>query len=274
MSSTVTRPRPGQLAQQGQRAGALLRHQALPHVLLQGARHAERHLAKPALEGVVAGPAVGLHVPGELAGLGAGVGAQLALVRLLPGVGPPVHRQVRAVLEHFPTKLAGVLPPAPDQLLPRARVEDGVKATLLGQGFDGGGFHGRQLHTRRQRRQRDVLQGGAPPAAPGLAAAPPQRGRAREVLNAGHPEAGEQVLLLAAEDGGGVRGGEQRGLGTLAPAAPATHLQLVLELPDVVVNILLVPRVSILLQRLPVGLLEKIFLNISHFLKIYSNQLT
>ena len=123
MSSTVTRPRPGQLAQQGQRAGALLRHQALPHVLLQGARNAERHLAKPALEGVVAGPAVGLHVPGELAGLGAGVGAELALVRLLPGVGAPVHRQVGAVLEHFATKLAGVVPAPGYQLFSRLGIK-------------------------------------------------------------------------------------------------------------------------------------------------------
>ena len=117
MSSTVTRPRPGQLAQQGQRAGALLRHQALPHVLLQGARNAEWHLAKPALEGVVAGPAVGLHVPGELAALGTGVGTQLTLVRFLSSVGPPVHRQVGTVLENLPTVLASVLTTTSNQFL-------------------------------------------------------------------------------------------------------------------------------------------------------------
>ena len=62
MSSTVTRPRPGQLAQQRQRAGALLRHQALPHVLLQGARHAERHLTKPTLVDILPHSPVSLHM--------------------------------------------------------------------------------------------------------------------------------------------------------------------------------------------------------------------
>ena len=205
MSSTVTRPRPGQLAQQGQRAGALLRHEALPHVLLQGARHAERHLAKPALEGVVAGPAVGLHVPGELAGLGAGVGAQLALVRLLPGVGPPVHRQVRAVLEHFPTKLAGVLPPAPDQVFASLRVEDGVKATLLCEGADGGGFHGRHGDAGRQLRDRELLLGGGSARRLHEGGGVPARSVAEHALlgvvqarggrGGGNPHAGVQGLL-------------------------------------------------------------------------------
>ena len=90
---------------------------ALPHVLLQGGGDAEGHLAVAALHDVLAGPAVGLHVPGELAGLGAGVGAELALVGLLPGVGPPVHRQVGAVLEHLAAVLAGVLSAAPNELL-------------------------------------------------------------------------------------------------------------------------------------------------------------
>ena len=87
-------------------------------MFLQRARHTEGHLTEPTFERVVAGPAVGLHVPGELAGLGAGVGAELALVRLLPGVGPPVHRQVGAVLEHLAAVLAGVLPTPPYQFLP------------------------------------------------------------------------------------------------------------------------------------------------------------
>ena len=86
-------------------------------MFLQGARHAEGHLAESALERVVPRPAVSLHVPGELAGLGAGVGAELALVGLLPGVGPPVHRQVGAVLEHLAAVLAGVLSAAPNELL-------------------------------------------------------------------------------------------------------------------------------------------------------------
>jgi hypothetical protein len=41
-------------------------HNALSHVLLEGARHTEGHLAKPTFELVVAHAAVGLHVPGEL----------------------------------------------------------------------------------------------------------------------------------------------------------------------------------------------------------------
>ena len=49
-----------------------------------------------------------LEVPGEFAALGALVVTQPALVRLLPRVASPVHRQVAAVLENFATKLAGV----------------------------------------------------------------------------------------------------------------------------------------------------------------------
>ena len=65
MSSTETHPRPGQLAQQGQGAGALLGHQTLPHVLLQGARNTERHLTEPALVDVLPNPPVSLHVSGS-----------------------------------------------------------------------------------------------------------------------------------------------------------------------------------------------------------------
>ena len=73
------------------------------------------------------------------------------------------------------------------------------------------------------------------------------------VLHPGHPQAGEQVLLLPRHQ-----------------ARPAHHLasQAGLQLADIVVDILLQPGVPVLLQSLPVGLLEKIFLNISHFLKI------
>lgn len=127
-------------------------------MFLQGARHTEGHLAEPALERVVARPAVCLHVPGELAGLGAGVGAELALVRLLPGVGAPVHRQVGAVLEHLAAILAGVLPPPPYQLLSGGGIKDGVKATFLGQGLDGTWLHRGQLNTRGKWGQGNVLQ--------------------------------------------------------------------------------------------------------------------
>ena len=127
-------------------------------MFLQGARHTEGHLAEPALERVVARPAVCLHVPGELAGLGAGVGAELALVRLLPGVGAPVHRQVGAVLEHLAAILAGVLPPPPYQLLSGRGIKDGVQPTFLSQGLDGTGLHRGQLNTRGQWGQGNVLQ--------------------------------------------------------------------------------------------------------------------
>ena len=102
---------PGGLCLPGIRLGTL------PHVFLQGAGDAEGHVAVATLHDVLARPAVCLHVPGELAGLGAGVGAELALVRLLPGVGAPVHRQVGAVLEHLAAVLAGVLPTPPYQFL-------------------------------------------------------------------------------------------------------------------------------------------------------------
>ena len=84
-------------------------------------------------------------------------------------------------------------------------------------------------------------------------------GARQTVLNPRHPEPSEQVLLLPRHE-----------------SRPRHHLppQSGLQLPDVVVDVLLQPGVAILLESLPVRLLEKIFLNISHFLKIYSNQLT
>ena len=126
-------------------------------MFLQGARHTEGHLAEPALERVVARPAVCLHVPGELAGLGAGVGAELALVRLLPGVGAPVHRQVGAVLEHLAAILAGVLPPPTYQVFTSLRVKDSVQPTFLGQGSDGTGLHRGQIEALGQRGDGEVL---------------------------------------------------------------------------------------------------------------------
>ena len=114
---------------------------AFPHVFLQSAGHTEGHLTEPALESVVPHPAVGLHVPGELAGLGAGVGAELALVGLLPGVGPSVHRQVGAVLEHLAAVLAGVLSAAPNKIFTSLRIKDRIQATFLSQSSDSGGLH-------------------------------------------------------------------------------------------------------------------------------------
>ena len=90
---------------------------AFPHVFLQSTGHTEGHLTEPALERVVAHPAVSLHVPGQLAALGTGVGAELALVRFLSRVRPPVHRQVGTVLEHLPAVLAGVLTTTSNQFL-------------------------------------------------------------------------------------------------------------------------------------------------------------
>ena len=156
------------LGHQGQGAAAvvLLMNDALPHVLLKGGRHAEGHVAKPTFELVVPHPAVGLHVPRQLAALGARVRAKLSLVRLLAGVAPPVHSQVAAVLEDFSTILAGVIPPSPDQVLPGVRVEDGIESALLGESLDGAGLHGGHLHPNWKRGQGNVLQAGSSLAQP------------------------------------------------------------------------------------------------------------
>ena len=63
---------------------------AFAHVLLQGTGDAEGHVTQPAFHGFLACPAVRLHMAGQLAGLRAAVRTQLALVRLLAGVRPPV----------------------------------------------------------------------------------------------------------------------------------------------------------------------------------------
>ena len=151
------------LGHQGQGAAAvvLLMHDALPHVLLKGGRHAEGHVAKPTFELVVPHPAVGLHVPRQLAALRTGVRTQLTSVRLLAGVAPPVHSQVAAVLEDFSTILARVVPPSPDQVLPGVRVEDGIESALLGESLDGAGLHGGHLHPNWKRGQGNVLQAGS-----------------------------------------------------------------------------------------------------------------
>ena len=68
-----------------------------------------------------------LHVSGELAALGRGVITNIALVRFLPGVRPPVDRQVGEVDKHLAAVLTRV--PACDD-------------TALGPGT---GLHGRRV---------------------------------------------------------------------------------------------------------------------------------
>ena len=48
------------------------------------------------------------HVPGELATLGAGIVAQLALIRPFARVASPVDSEIATVLEDFPTVLTSV----------------------------------------------------------------------------------------------------------------------------------------------------------------------
>ena len=85
-------------------------------------------------------------------------------------------------------------------------------------------------------------------------------GPGQTVLNPRHPQTGEEVLLL-------LPGHQSRSCHHLAT-------QPGLQLPDVAVDVLLQSGVAILLESLPVRLLEKIFLNIYHFLKTSFNQLT
>ena len=61
-------------------------------------------------------------VPGELAALRRGVVTHCAPVGLLPGVGPPVHRQVGEVHEDLPAILARVPPRDHAALGPHARL--------------------------------------------------------------------------------------------------------------------------------------------------------
>lgn len=80
-------------------------------MLLQCARHRERHLAETTLVRVLTVSTMGLHVPGQLRALRASVRTQLALVRLLTRMRPPVHRQIRAILEYLAAELARVVSP-------------------------------------------------------------------------------------------------------------------------------------------------------------------
>ena len=129
----------------------------------------------------------------------------------------------------------------------------------MSESFDSAGLHGRELDPRRQRGQGNVLQRRPPSTSSSTTS--PEVGRARQaVLDSRHPETSEEVLLL-------FPGHQPR---------PGHHLatQPGLQLPDVVVDVLLQAGVAVLLQSLPVSLLEKIFLNIFHFLKISIIQLT
>ena len=128
-----------------------------PHVLLQSTGHTERHVTEPALKSVVPHPAVSLHVPGELAALGAGVRTELTLVGLLSRVRPPVHRQVGAVLENLPAVLAGVLTTTSYEIFSGFWIKYGIQSSFLGEGPDGAGFHGRDGHTGGQGRKWDIL---------------------------------------------------------------------------------------------------------------------
>lgn len=78
------------------------------HVFLQGTVDTEGHLADIAAVHLLADLTVRLHVARKLAALRARVVAQLALVRPLAGVAPPVHRQVATVFEDLAAVLARV----------------------------------------------------------------------------------------------------------------------------------------------------------------------
>ena len=83
---------------------------AFPHVFLQSAGYTEGHVTEPALESVVPHPPVSLHVPGELAALGAGVFTNITFVGFLSGVRSDMYGEVGSVLENFPTIFTSVVP--------------------------------------------------------------------------------------------------------------------------------------------------------------------
>ena len=84
-------------------------HHTLSHVFFQSTGNAEGHLTESAFESVIASPAMCLHMSCQFGTLGTRVRTQLTLVRLLSCVAASVDCQVRTVLEHLATKLAGVL---------------------------------------------------------------------------------------------------------------------------------------------------------------------
>ena len=225
----------------------LLMHNAFSHVLFKGACNAERHLTKPTFELIVAHPAVGLHVSGQLAALSAGVGTQLAGIRFLSRMTSSVHCQVAAVLKNLSTVLAGVVPAPTNQVLSCIRVKNGVEPSFLRQGLDSAWFHSWHLHSVGKGGKGNVFQ--AAPPAPLHPCSPPSHTEGATVRGAdsGHPQAGEQILLLPGEHG---RWRRKRGRGGQLGS------RFGLELPNIVVDILLQsPSLTIFLLRLPVGFL-------------------
>ena len=85
-------------------------------------------------------------MPCQLAALGAGVGAEFALVRLLARVTSPVNGQVAAVLERLSTVFAGVVAASPNQVLANIGVKDSVKSALLSQSPHSTWLHRWHLH--------------------------------------------------------------------------------------------------------------------------------
>ena len=141
---------------------------ALAHVLLQSGGDAEGHVAEAALVDILAHSAVRPHVSREFGALRARVVAQLALVRLLARVRPPVHGEVGAVLEDFPAVLARVVSRLSHQLPPRVGVEERAQSPLLRDRLERARLHGRQRDARRQGRDVDVADGRPLAAAPSL----------------------------------------------------------------------------------------------------------
>jgi len=77
-------------------------------MLLQRARHRERHFAEATFICVLAVSTMGLHVPGQLRALGACVRTELALIRLLAGVTTQVTLQQPGSREHLAANAAAV----------------------------------------------------------------------------------------------------------------------------------------------------------------------
>ena len=126
-------------------------------MFVQSGLDSEGNITIAAPQQTGARPHMDLHVPGQLAALGTGVGAELTLVRLLPRVRSPVDGQVGTVLEHLPAVLASVLTAASYEIFSGFWIKYGIQSSFLGEGPDGAGFHGRDGHTGGQRRKWDIL---------------------------------------------------------------------------------------------------------------------
>ena len=117
---------------------------ALPHVLLQCGVLAEGCATVVTLEYLPSFFPVYLHVSGQLAALGAGIGTQVTLVRFLPRVTASVHCQVTAVFKNFPTKFTSVQLSVAQHIFTIFSVNKGLNLTLV---------HDRSNHTGLHRRQ-------------------------------------------------------------------------------------------------------------------------